>query len=69
MPKTSTKDRMKSYRQRLRKEGLRPVQVWTIDQKKPEFKEELVRQVANLSQDAESEELQFWEKAVDWPKE
>jgi DNA-binding LacI/PurR family transcriptional regulator len=69
MPKTSTKDRMKSYRQRLRKEGLRPVQVWTIDKKKPEFKEELVRQVANLNQDAESEELQFWEKAVDWPKE
>ena len=60
---------MKSYRQRLRKEGLRPVQVWTIDQNKPEFKEELVRQVANLNQDAESEELQFWEKAVDWPKE
>ncbi len=45
------------------------MQVWTIDQKKPEFKEELVRQVANLNQDAESEELQFWEKAVDWPKE
>lgn len=60
---------MKSYRERLRKEGLRPVQIWAVDQKKPDFAKELGRQVANLNMDSENEELQFWEKAADWPKE
>jgi hypothetical protein len=69
MPKASTKQRMKSYRERLRKEGLRPVQIWTVDQKKPDFAKELGRQVANLNMESENEELQFWEKAADWPKE
>ena len=60
---------MKSYRERLRKEGLRPVQIWTVDQKNPDFAKELGMQVANLNMESENEELQFWEKAADWPKE
>jgi hypothetical protein len=69
MASVSTTQRMKNYRERLRKEGLRPVQVWTVDQKNLKFKSELKRQVGNLLASSESNELEFWEQAADWPKE
>jgi len=69
MASVSTTQRMKNYRERLRKEGLRPVQVWTVDQKNLKFKSELNRQVGNLLASSESKELEFWEQAADWPKE
>ena len=68
MASVSTTQRMKNYRERLRKEGLRPVQVWTVDQKNLKFKSELKRQVGNLLASSESNELEFWEQAADWPK-
>ena len=67
MASVSTTQRMKNYRERLRKEGLRPVQVWTVDQKNLKFKSELKRQVGNLLAASESKELEFWEQAADWP--
>jgi len=69
MASVSTTQRMKNYRERLRKEGLRPVQVWTVDQKNLKFKSELKRQVGNLLAASESNELEFWGQAADWPKE
>ena len=69
MASVSTTQRMKNYRERLRKEGLRPVQVWTVDQKNLKFKSELKRQVGNLLVSSESKELEFWKQAADWPKE
>jgi hypothetical protein len=69
MANLSTTQRMKNYRERLRKEGLRPVQIWTVDQKNPKFKSELKRQVGNLSASSEEKELEFWEQVADWPKE
>ena len=69
MASVSTTQRMKNYRERLRKEGLRPVQVWTVDQKNLKFKSELKRQVGNLLASSEAKELKFWEQVADWPKE
>ena len=69
MASVSTTQRMKNYRERLRKEGLRPVQVWTVDQKNLKFKSELKRQVGNLLVSSDAKELEFWEQAADWPKE
>ena len=68
MASVSTTQRMKNYRERLRKEGLRPVQVWTVDQKNLKFKSELKRQVGNLLVSSDTKELEFWEQAADWPK-
>ena len=58
---------MKNYRARLRKEGFRPIQLWTVDQNGPNFKSELRCQVANLKEEEEKQDLAFWEQAAAWP--
>ena len=37
-------DRVRDYRQRLRAQGLRPVQIWVPDVRSPEFAREAHRQ-------------------------
>ena len=69
MATPSTKERMKNYRARLRKEGFRPIQIWTVDLNGPDFKSEIRRQVANLKEEKEKQELAFWEQASAWPSE
>ena len=69
MASSTTKERMKNYRARLRKEGLRPIQLWTVDQSGPNFKSEIRHQVANLKEEEEKQELAFWEQAAAWPSE
>ena len=69
MPSSTTKERMKNYRARLRKEGLRPIQLWTVDQSGPNFKSVIRLQVANLKEEEEKQELAFWEQAAAWPSE
>jgi hypothetical protein len=63
------KQRMKDYRNRLRQQGLRPVQIWVPDQRAPWFMEELERQVKILSAQDEKETLDLLEKVGDWPEE
>jgi surfactin synthase thioesterase subunit len=60
---------MKDYRARLRRQGLRPVQIWVPDQRAPRFMEELKRQVNNLNQQDEKETLELLERIADWPEE
>ena len=60
---------MKNYRARLRKEGFRPIQISTVDLNGPNFKSEIRRQVANLKEEEEKQELAFWEQASAWPSE
>ena len=69
MATPSTKERMKNYRARLCKEGFRPIQIWTVDLNSPNFKSEIRRQVANLKEEKEKQELAFWEQASAWPSE
>ena len=47
--------KVKSYRDRLRAQGLRPIQIWVPDTRSPEFAKEAKRQsllIANSSADA-----------------
>ena len=69
MATSTTTERMKNYRARLRKEGFRPIQLWMVDQSSPNFKSEIRRQVANLEEEEEKQELAFWEQAAAWPYE
>jgi hypothetical protein len=55
--------KMQNYRMRLRKRGLRPVQIWVPDSRHPKFAAELTRQVASLSAADETDALNFIEKA------
>jgi hypothetical protein len=41
---SSTRDRVRQHRERLRRQGLRPVQIWVPDVRAPEFNAEAHRQ-------------------------
>lgn len=43
--KKSSKEKVRAHRERLRKQGLRPVQFWVPDVRAPGFEEEIRRQV------------------------
>lgn len=61
-----TKQRMKDYRSRLRREGLRPVQIWVPDQRAEGFSENVRSQIARLDQREESDTLDFIQDTADW---
>lgn len=59
-------ERVKRYRERLRERGLRPVQIWVPDTRRPGFATECRRQSELLKTDAhEKEVLDFLEEAAD----
>ena len=64
---THVKERMKEYRERLRKSGLRPVQIWVPDTKAPGFAEEVRRQSLLVSQSTDENEIMDWvEQSADF---
>ncbi|WP_027369882.1 antitoxin MazE family protein [Desulfovermiculus halophilus] len=64
---THVKERMKEYRERLRKSGLRPVQIWVPDTKAPGFAEEVRRQSLLVSQSTDEKKIMDWvEQSADY---
>ena len=61
-------ERMRDYRARLRKQGLKPVQIWVPDQRVAGFDERLRRQVESLDAGDERDALEFISEAAEWPK-
>lgn len=57
---------MQDYRLRLRKQGLRPVQIWVPDQRAPGFRNQLLKQIERLDQQDEAKALDFIAEVVDW---
>ena len=59
-------ERVRAHRQQLRAAGLRPVQIWVPDTRKPGFAEECARQ-SRVVRDSkhEGEMLDFIEQAFD----
>lgn len=45
----STRERVREHRQRLREQGLRPVQIWVPDVRTPEFVAQAHRQSAAIA--------------------
>lgn len=64
IPQTPT-ERTSRYRQRLREEGLRPVQLWVPDIRRPAFCATLKKEMASLNAKHEQEALSFIEAASD----
>jgi hypothetical protein len=57
---SSTRDRVRQHRQRLRRQGLRPVQIWVPDVRAPEFIAEAHRQsVAIATSESEADDQAF----------
>ncbi|MGH7812929.1 MAG: antitoxin MazE family protein [Candidatus Binataceae bacterium] len=56
----SSRDKVRAHRERLRKNGLRPIQIWVADVRSPAFKAEAHRQslaVAHSSHAGEDQEF------------
>lgn len=57
-PPRSSRDRVRAYRAELRRQGLRPIQIWVPDVNSPEFIAEARRQslaIANSPHEAEDQ--------------
>lgn len=60
-------EKQRRYRARLRRQGLRPVQIWVPDTRAPGFDEECRRQAQRVNRSAgEHEALDFIHKVADW---
>ncbi len=67
-PKTA-KQRMQARRDRLRAQGLRPVQHWVPDLRDPKVLADLRRQGKLMAQHPENDEIDAWiEQVCDWPE-
>lgn len=73
MPEARTSkshDKVRAHRERLRRRGLRPIQIWVPDVRSRKFAREAHRQsllVANCA--AEREEQAFVDAISEWPPE
>lgn len=64
--KVTSGDRVQKYRERLKAQGLKPVQIWVPDSGRPGFAEECRRQSLALKDDpAEADQLQWIEEVAD----
>ena len=65
-----TRDRVRAHRERLRAQGLRPLQIWVPDVASPAFAAEAHRQSRAVSGSrAATEDQHFVEAISDWPEE
>ena len=59
-------ERVKKHRQKLLEAGMRPIQIWIPDTRRPEFQEECRRQSRLLRDDPQEQETLDWlEEAAD----
>lgn len=67
----TTRERVREYRQRMREQGLRPVQIWVPDVRAPEFVAAAHRQSAAIAaSEHESADQAFVDAiSVDWDAE
>jgi len=57
-------ERVKRHRDRLRAAGMRPIQIWVPDTRRPGFAEECRRQSLSLRDDPHEREILDWIEAV-----
>ena len=69
MPKepTSSRDKVRAYRERLRSQGLRPIQIWVPDVRSKSFKAEAKRQSLAVAQsEGERDDQDFIDSISDF---
>lgn len=60
----SVTDRVRKHRAALRAAGLRPIQIWVPDTRRPGFEEECRRQCLAVQNDPQEKEIIEWLEAV-----
>lgn len=67
---TPSRDKVRAHRDRLRRQGLRPIQIWVPDVRAPSFLAEAHRQSLVVAASAHAEDDQAFIDAVsDWGAE
>jgi hypothetical protein len=67
---TTSRDKVRAHRARLRRRGLRPIQIWVPDVRSRRFAREAHRQSALVARDAsEIEDQSFIDAISEWPTE
>ena len=64
LAKKAARERVRKHRQSLRDKGLRPIQIWVPDTRKPGFVEEARRQCLALKNDPQEKEIMDWIEQV-----
>ena len=59
-----SRDRVRAYRDRLRKQGLRPIQLWVPDTRSPDFAAEAHRQSLLAARSRHAEEDQAFVDSI-----
>lgn len=63
----SSRDKVRAHRARLRRQGLRPIQIWVPDVRSPEFAAEAHRQSLAVATSPQEEDDQAFIDAIsDW---
>lgn len=71
MKAKSSREKVRAYRERMRKAGMRKIEIWVPDTRTPEFAAEAARQARLVAKSAaEGEDLAFIESLFNgWPDE
>ena len=66
----TSKDKVRAHRERLRRQGLRPIQIWVPDVRSPEFAAEAHRQSLVIANSPHAKDDQGFIDAIsDWSDE
>jgi hypothetical protein len=66
--RAATRVKVREHRQRLRAQGMRPIQIWVPDVRSPEFAAEARRQSRLVAQSPQETEIQdFIDSVFEWP--
>jgi Protein of unknown function (DUF3018) len=69
-PPKSSRDKVRAHREKLRRQGLRPIQIWVPDVRSPEFAAEAHRQSLIIAHSPHAKEDQDFIDAIsDWGDE
>jgi hypothetical protein len=60
-----SRDKVRAHRKRLRKQGLRPLQIWVADMRSPGFAKEAHRQSLAVASSAGADQ-DFIDAVADW---
>ena len=60
----SSREKVRAYRERLRRQGMRPLQIWVPDVRSPQFKTEAHRQALAVASSALEAEDQAFVDAI-----
>ena len=68
--RATTRLKVREHRQRLRAQGMRPIQIWVPDVRSPEFAAEARRQSLLVAQSPEEAEIQsLIDSVLEWPND